>query len=376
MAPPPPVNRPHACLSAALIVCSMALLDAYLVEQSVGARKVGVGIVVLVGDACFLIALRYVAAWVGAEVRSAQRGYAMVLWFFYVFVLEIKVYFVYQNYKARASSADALGRKALTLLLSVSVPVLYVVLAAIDHMEYVRPVRKREEIRSRLFWVVVDLLDVLDVQAGLWEPQRRGLPLWAEGLTFFYCYILLLVLPCVSLSEISMQGVNIAPHRMMLYPILSLAAVNVATLLIRGGNLLLYREARVSGVLVGKNVVAIVLKACSFAQYRKSLQGATTSNAATTTTTTMGVSVGGGGVIGVGMSPALTAELHKNSIIVTHTTGGHNAMGGGVPMSMSVPVTLSVPMHVPVMMPVASMPGIPPQVVIQDLTTLPEESEG
>ncbi|XP_041959627.1 transmembrane protein 121-like [Alosa sapidissima] len=390
MAPPPPVNKPHVCLSAALIVCSMALLDAYLVEQSVGPRKVGVCIMVLVGDACFLIVLRYVAVWVGAEVRSAQRGYAMVLWFFYVFVLEIKVYFVYQNYKAKASSTttgghtpggdgsgsvggvsgggaviltDALGRKSLTLLLSVCVPILYIVLAAIDHMEYVRPVRKREEIRSRLFWVVVDLLDVLDVQASLWEPQRRGLPLWVEGLTFFYCYILLLVLPCVSLSEISMQGVNIAPHKMMLYPILSLATINVVTLLIRGGNLLLYREARVSGVLVGKNVVAIVLKACSFAQYRKSLQGPA---ASATTTTTMGVSVGGGGI---GMSPALTAELHKNSIIVTHTSGGPNALGGS---TMSVPVTLSVP----VMVPVASMPAVPPQVVIQDLTTLPEESEG
>ena len=145
MVPPPPVNKPHVCLSTALIVCSMALLDAYLVEQNQGPRKVGVCIMVLVGDVCFLIALRYVAVWVGAEVRTAKRGYAMILWFFYVFVLEIKVYFVYQNYKARTASGsdlgpgvgagsgsnssgsggggglviitDTLGRKALTLLL-------------------------------------------------------------------------------------------------------------------------------------------------------------------------------------------------------------------------------------------------------------------
>ncbi len=235
MVPPPPSNKPHVCLSCVLIMSSMALLDAYLVEQNQGPRKVGVCIMVMVGDVCFLIVLRYIAVWVGAEVRTAKRGYAMILWFFYVFVLEIKVYFVYQNYKAEGERADTLTCKALTVLLSVFVPGLYITLAAIDHMEYVRPLKKREELRSRLFWVVVDLLDILDIQASLWEPQRKGLPLWVEGLTFFYCYILLLILPCVSLSEISMQGVNIVPHKMLLYPILSLVAINFITIFIRGG---------------------------------------------------------------------------------------------------------------------------------------------
>ncbi|KAG7230072.1 hypothetical protein INR49_009792 [Caranx melampygus] len=274
MVPPPPTNKPHVCLSTILIMSSMALIDAYLVEQNQGARKIGICIMVMVGDICFLIVLRYVAVWVGAEVRTAKRGYAMILWFLYIFVLEIKVYFVYQNYKADRKSLDALARKALTLLLSICIPVLFVVLVAIDHMEYVRAFKKREEIRNRLFWVVVDLLDILDIQANLWEPQKKGLPLWAEGLMFFYCYILLLVLPCVSLSEISMQGINIVPHKMLLYPILSLVTINIITLFIRGGNMILYRDARVSGILIGKNVLAIILKTCSFVQYRRQLQNA------------------------------------------------------------------------------------------------------
>ena len=289
MVPPPPTNKPHVCLSTILIMSSMALIDAYLVEQNHGPRKIGICIMVMVGDICFLIVLRYVAVWVGAEVRTAKRGYAMILWFLYIFVLEIKVYFVYQNYKADRKSLDALARKALTLLLSICIPVLFVVLVAIDHMEYVRAFKKREEIRNRLFWVVVDLLDILDIQANLWEPQKKGLPLWAEGLMFFYCYILLLVLPCVSLSEISMQGINIVPHKMLLYPILSLVTVNVITLFIRGGNMILYRDARVSGILMGKNILAIILKTCSFVQYRRQLQNA---------------------------SPAFRVELQKNS--VTH----------------------------------------------------------
>lgn len=274
MVPPPPTNKPHVCLSTFLIMSSMALIDAYLVEQNHGPRKIGICIMVMVGDICFLIVLRYVAVWVGAEVRTAKRGYAMILWFLYIFVLEIKVYFVYQNYKADRKSLDALARKALTLLLSICIPVLFIVLVAIDHMEYVRAFKKREEIRNRLFWVVVDLLDILDIQANLWEPQKKGLPLWAEGLMFFYCYILLLVLPCVSLSEISMQGVNIVPSKMLLYPILSLVTINIITIFIRGGNMLLYRDARVSGILIGKNVLAIILKTCSFVQYRRQLQSA------------------------------------------------------------------------------------------------------
>lgn len=271
----PAANRPHVCLTAVLIVTSLALMDAYLVEQNPGPRRIGVCVTVLAGDACFLIVLRYVAVLAGSEVHTARRGYAMILWFFYIFILEIKVYFVYQNYKTQDVSADAeatdsdVSRRALTLLLSVCMPIVFITLAAIDHLEYLRPYKKREEIRSRLFWVVVDLLDVVDVQANLWELQREGLPLWVEGLMFFYCYILLLVLPCVSLSEISMQGVNIVPHKMMLYPILSLATINIITLLIRGGNLLIYRDVRVSGIMMGKNVIAIVVKSCSLVQYRK-----------------------------------------------------------------------------------------------------------
>ncbi|XP_035516039.1 transmembrane protein 121-like [Morone saxatilis] len=276
MVPPrPPANKCHVCLTAVLIMTSLALMDAYLVEQNPGPRRVGVCVTVLAVDACFLIALRYVAVWAGSEVHTARRGYAMILWFFYIFILEIKVYFVYQNYKSQDVDAETdagVSRRGLTLLLSVCMPTVFITLAAIDHLEYLRPYKKREEIRSRLFWVVVDLLDVVDVQANLWELQREGLPLWVEGLMFFYCYILLLVLPCVSLSEISMQGVNIVPHKMMLYPILSLATINVITLLIRSGNLLIYGDIRVSGIMMGKNVIAIVVKCCSLAQYRKHQQ--------------------------------------------------------------------------------------------------------
>jgi hypothetical protein len=126
--------------------------------------------------------------------------------------------------------------------------------------------------RGRIFWVALDLLDLLDIQANLWEPQRTGLPIWAEGLMFFYCYVLLLTLPCVSLSEISTQGEHVSLQKMMLYPVLSLITINVVTILIRGVNMVLFQDSRVSTIFVGKNVVAIATKASTFLEYRRQVK--------------------------------------------------------------------------------------------------------
>lgn len=267
----PPPDKQHVCLTTIVIMTSMAIIDSFLVEQNQGPRKIGVCIIVLVGDICFLIVLRYVAVWVGAEVRTARRGYAMILWFFYIFVLEIKLYFVFQNYKVERQTVETVARKALTLLLSVCIPGLYVVLVALDSMGYMRTFRKKEEMRGKLFWVALDLLDVLDIQANLWEPQKTGLPIWVEGLMFFYCYILLLILPCVSLSEISWQ-IEMSPEKIMLYPILSLFAINIVTILIRGVNMVLFQDSRVSTIFIGKNVVAIATKACTFLEYHRQVK--------------------------------------------------------------------------------------------------------
>ncbi|XP_048831694.1 transmembrane protein 121 isoform X2 [Brienomyrus brachyistius] len=235
----PPPDKRHVCLTTIVIMTSMAFMDAYLVEQNQGPRKIGVCIIVLVGDICFLIVLRYVAVW---------------------------------NYKADRRNLETVARKALTLLLSICVPGLYLILVALDSMEYVRTFRKKEDMRGRLFWVALDLLDILDIQANLWEPQRTGLPIWAEGLMFFYCYILLLILPCVSLSEISMQGEHVSPQKMMVYPVLSLVTINVVTILIRAVNMVLFQDSRVSTIFIGKNIVAIATKACTFLEYQRQVK--------------------------------------------------------------------------------------------------------
>ncbi|XP_048370935.1 transmembrane protein 121-like [Sphaerodactylus townsendi] len=264
-------NIPHTCMAAVVIVCTMGAMDVYLVEQSAGARRLGVCTLALAGDLFFLLVLRFATVWLGGEARLAQRGYAMVLWFLFAFALEIKLYFIYQHYATEGQAPDPLARHTLTLLLSICIPALYTVLGATELLaQATTSFRKKDELRRRLFWVVLDLLDVLEIQASLWEPQQRVLPLWAEGLTFFYCYGLLLVLPCVSLSELGVQN----PHCGTLYPLLSLASVNVATIFIRGGLLLLCHDQRISSIFMGKNFLAIALKSCAVLQHHTGTQAA------------------------------------------------------------------------------------------------------
>lgn len=86
-------------------------------------------------------------------------------------------------------------------------------LVALDPMEYMCTFCKLEDLHGNPFWLAQD---VLDMEANLWELLSTRLPLWAEGLTYFYCFILLLVLRgCLALSKVSMCGEHIGQKRMM-----------------------------------------------------------------------------------------------------------------------------------------------------------------
>ena len=266
------VPTPQVCVSTLVTVSTMAVVDLYLLEQSLpGARGVpGPSTwqyaTVLLGDAGFLLALRFVSAGVVSEARSPHRGFANALWFLFLSLLQLKLFFVCHNYRQERRPPDPLARKTLTLLLSICLPSLFLILTGADSMT---PQRRKQEVRSRLLWVVVDLLDVLDLQAGLWEAHggtaEHGLPIWVEGLVFFYCYALLLLLPCVALTELGSAGLpgQRGPRKEALYPWLSLVTINIFTLGLRGTGMLWYRDSRVSTVFLGKNLLALAVKLSS-----------------------------------------------------------------------------------------------------------------
>ena len=274
------VPTPQVCVSTLVTVSTMAVVDLYLLEQSMlGANglpgpSVWQCAVVLLGDVGFLLALRFVSAGVVSEVRSPRRGFANALWFLFLSLLQLKLFFVCHNYRQERRPPDPLARKTLTLLLSICLPSLFLILTGTDHMT---PQRRKQEVRGRLLWVVLDLLDVLDLQAGLWEVQggaaagtgavvEQKLPIWAEGLVFFYCYALLLLLPCVALTELGATGLpgqRGQPRKEALYPWLSLVTINIFTLALRGTGMLWYRDPRVSTVFLGKNLLALAVKLSS-----------------------------------------------------------------------------------------------------------------
>ncbi|XP_055015480.1 transmembrane protein 121 [Boleophthalmus pectinirostris] len=266
------VPTPQVCVSTLVTVSTMAVVDLYLLEQSMlGARgvpgpSVWQCVAVLLGDVGFLLALRFVSAGVVSEARSPRRGFANALWFMFLSLLQLKLFFVCHNYRQERRPPDPLARKTLTLLLSICLPSLFLILTGADHMS---PQRRKQEVRGRLLWVVVDLLDVLDLQAGLWEsqggtvlPGDQKLPIWAEGLVFFYCYALLLLLPCVALTELGATGLpgQRGPRKEALYPWLSLVTINLFTLALRGTGMLWYRDPRISTVFLGKNLLALAVK--------------------------------------------------------------------------------------------------------------------
>ncbi|XP_010784499.1 transmembrane protein 121 isoform X2 [Notothenia coriiceps] len=283
------VPTPQVCVSTLVTVSTMAVVDLYLLEQSMlGARgppgpSVWQCAVVLLGDLGFLLALRFVSAGVMSEARSPRRGFANALWFLFLSLLQLKLFFVCHNYRQERRPPDPLARKTLTLLLSICLPSLFLILTGADHMT---PQRRKQEVRSRLLWVVVDLLDVLDLQAGLWEAQggvvgsggvvEQKLPIWAEGLVFFYCYALLLLLPCVALTELGATGLpgQRGPRKEALYPWLSLVTINIFTLALRGTGMLWYRDPRVSTVFLGKNLLALAVKLSSAWEKHKQERGA------------------------------------------------------------------------------------------------------
>ncbi|XP_056295399.1 transmembrane protein 121 [Pseudoliparis swirei] len=283
------VPTPQVCVSTLVTVSTMAVVDLYLLEQSMLGAGSPPGpsawqcATVLLGDAGFLLALRFVSAGVMSEARSPRRGFANALWFLFLSLLQLKLFFVCHNYRQERRTPDPLARKTLTLLLSICLPSLFLILTGADHMT---PQSRKHEVQGRLLWVVVDLLDVLDLQAGLWEAQggaaaggggvaEQRLPIWAESLVFFYCYALLLLLPCVALTELGSTGLpgQRGPRKEALYPWLSLVTINILTLALRGTGMLWYRDPRVSTVFLGKNLLALAVKLSSAWERHKQERG-------------------------------------------------------------------------------------------------------
>lgn len=154
------------------------------------------------------------------------------------------------------SSPEVAGinRQTLTLVQSLILPILYCTLVGADHLRY-----GAEELRLKSIIVVMDLLDVLELQSCVWEGTTLCLGFTAECILYFYCYILLLLLPTVSLAEISRSssGEIIKGERwkMLIYMAMSLVFVNISLSSIRIFLIIKFKSLKPSRIFLGKNLI-------------------------------------------------------------------------------------------------------------------------
>ena len=248
-------------------------------------------------------AFRYIGYWVGMEVRTNKRGWAIISWFLFIFIYDIKMYFVLQHVwtscalftveidsktllakgskflisnLARNKSENNLGsfyssmveqppsceyslveKKVLIILQAILLPALYLALVGAEHIRNLTNFRHLEEVKMRMFWVVVDILDILQLQSSMWEANTHRMPHTSPAGIYFYCYVLLVVLPAISMSEMSKHEHEFAPHKMIFYLIASVLFVNIGSSIIRILLLFYFNFNLVSSIFLAKNTLCL-----------------------------------------------------------------------------------------------------------------------
>jgi hypothetical protein len=132
--------------------------------------------------------------------------------------------------------------------------------------------------------VVLDMLDVLELQSCVWEGTTLCLGFTSECALYFYCYILLLLLPTVSLAEISRSSSIEPPEdrkgerwKMILYMAMSLVFVNISIAGVRIFLICKFRSIKPSRIFLGKNLIyfcvqSLKLSRWSLQYYRNSYE--------------------------------------------------------------------------------------------------------
>ena len=150
-----------------------------------------------------------------------------------------------------------LGKKMLMIFQATLIPGLYLTLVGADHMRTLTDFRHLEEVKMRVFWVVVDILDLLQLQSSLWETNTHKFPYKSAAVIYFYCYLSLIILPPISLSEMSKREGSLSPHKMIFYLTASVALVNLGTTVIRSFFLFYYVFNLTSSVFLAKNIICL-----------------------------------------------------------------------------------------------------------------------
>lgn len=234
-------------------------------------------------------------------MKTTRRGYAIMSWFFFVVIYDVKMYFVMSHIwsaciaqlyprvsiltetvqKNEDSKIDLMSRgkllndsyllvncgysfetkKGLILSQSILFPSLFLLLVGELFIEEELKPKELSQIKLRSIWTVIDILDLLQLQSVsvTWE-KTTSLPYQLAVSAFFYTYLSLVIVPSLALVEISRRSLEDFSPRINFLVAARMILVNTGTSIIRLLFIFLHNISHTSSIFIGKNVICFFIQ--------------------------------------------------------------------------------------------------------------------
>ena len=157
-------------------------------------------------------------------------------------------------------SYTLISKKVLTLSQSVLIPSLFLLLVGELFIVDEISIGTLAQIKLRAFWTAIDILDLLQLQSITWEEVTVNSSYELAICGFFYSYILLVVIPALSLVEMSKNSSEDFSPGVSTLVAARLVLVNIGTSLIRLIFIFLQNNSYTSSIFIGKNFICFYIQ--------------------------------------------------------------------------------------------------------------------
>ena len=240
--------------------------------------------------------------WIGSQIKTNKRGFAIISWFIFIVIYDIKMYFIVEHLwetcdsrvAASASkeidnpsfevknlhaskdsslmyddelkksedvescSYDVTSKKLLALSQVVLLTGLYLLLVGVNYIE--SNVNLLLLVKMRAFWTTADILDLIQLQTSIWEEVTGQFPYALAAFVYFFCYVGLMFLPPLSLAEMSQGDGDCSgdTSTLTLHRSFRISMIYIGTSGIRAYLLFAHNFTSTSTVFLGKNLICLV----------------------------------------------------------------------------------------------------------------------
>ena len=251
---------------------------------------------------------RYISLWVASQIKSTKRGFAIVAWFVFIVIYDIKMYFIVENlwkkcsfFSLKATSFDSVStgdiiksyqhtkdsipsqisseedetdktedcinnnvmKKYLTLCQALLLPALYLLFIGVDYVKNSVDAILFTEIQLQALWSTADIFDLVHLQTSIWEEETGQFSFAVAAFVYFYCYIGLILLPSLGLAELinsEKESNNISATKV--HRISRIILLYVGTSVIRVYLLFVHHFSLTSSIFLGKNLLCTAIEVC------------------------------------------------------------------------------------------------------------------